>query len=70
VPELDQDRAGSAPGEFRQDVNELLRLMNRMAARPKDFKWQPHPHFGSLSDREWMRLGYLHVNHHLLQFGC
>ena len=71
VPELDQDRGvGTAPGEFRQDVEEVLRLMNRMSARPKDFAWQAHPHFGQLSELEWMRLGYLHVNHHLRQFGC
>jgi hypothetical protein len=70
VPELDQDCAGTAPSEFRQDVDELLRLMNRMTARPKDFDWQAHPHFGQLSEPEWMRLGYLHVNHHLRQFGC
>jgi Protein of unknown function (DUF1569) len=70
VPELDQNRAGTAPSEFRRDVDEVLRLMNRMAARPQDFTRQAHPHFRQLSEPEWMRLGYLHVNHHLRQFGC
>jgi len=70
VPELDQNRWGTAPGDFRRDVDEVLRLMNHMAAQPRDFTWQAHPHFGRLSDVEWMRLGYLHVNHHLRQFGC
>jgi|SRR5579864_798880 len=69
VPELDQALAGTAPVDFARDIDELLRLMDRMTARPKDFKWQTHPHFGNLSDREWMRLGYLHANHHLRQFG-
>lgn len=70
APELNQAAgAGTAASEFRQDVDELLRLMDRMAARPKDFDWQAHPHFGQLSEREWMRLGYLHANHHLRQFG-
>src|SRR5215467_3555625 len=57
VPELDQNRWGTAPGDFRRDVDEVLRLMNHMAAQPRDFTWQAHPHFGRLSDVEWMRLG-------------
>lgn len=70
VPELDQERAGTKPSEFDRDAHELLRLMTRMIARPRDFEWQAHPQFGWLSEAEWMRLGYLHVNHHLRQFGC
>jgi uncharacterized protein DUF1569 len=70
VPELDQERDGTAPSQFPRDVDDLLSLMNRMITRPRDFTWQAHPHFGSLSEVEWMRLGYLHVNHHLRQFGC
>jgi hypothetical protein len=70
VPELDQERAGTKPSEFNRDVDELLRLMTRMTTRPRDFEWQAHPQFRQLSEAEWMRLGYLHVNHHLRQFGC
>jgi len=25
--------------------------------------------FGLMPDRDWMRWGYLHMNHHLRQFG-
>ncbi|MBK9525384.1 MAG: DUF1569 domain-containing protein [Bacteroidetes bacterium] len=29
-----------------------------------------HPYFGKLSSREWGRITYLHLDHHLKQFGC
>ncbi|RSL15880.1 uncharacterized protein DUF1569 [Edaphobacter aggregans] len=28
-----------------------------------------HPIFGSMTTADWMRLGYLHADHHLRQFG-
>jgi hypothetical protein len=70
APELDQQRAGTTPGEFDRDLDELLQLMHRIVRRPKDFEWQTHPLFGDLSESDWMRLAYLHTNHHLRQFGC
>jgi hypothetical protein len=70
VPELDQNGDGTPPANFTHDVDGLLTLMDRMIALPSDFKWPAHPHFGHLSQEEWMRLAYLHVNHHLRQFGC
>jgi uncharacterized protein DUF1569 len=70
APELDQQRAGTKPGEFDRDVDELLRLIARISRHPRDFQWQPHPLFGELSESDWMRLVYLHTVHHLRQFGC
>ena len=67
--------AGSGGGRhqpigFDSDLRELQDLMDRFTRQPKDFQWQPHPHFGCMIDREWMRLAYLHVDHHLRQFGA
>ena len=70
APELDQECSGSRPGEFDRDLEEVLQLMTRMTRRPRDFEWPSHPLFGQLSESAWMRLGYLHVDHHLRQFGC
>lgn len=70
VPELDQQTGGTSPAEFDDDVRELRGLLDRLTRRPRNFQWQPHPHFGQMSDREWMRLGYLHMDHHLRQFGA
>jgi Protein of unknown function (DUF1569) len=70
VPELDQQISGTSPVEFEADRRVLLQLLDRFTRQPRDFQPQPHPHFGSLTDKEWMRLGYLHPDHHLRQFGA
>ena len=69
-PELDQQIGGTPPAEFQSDVNQLHALIARCTAQPRNFEWQPHPHFGQMSTREWMRLAYLHADHHLRQFGA
>jgi Protein of unknown function (DUF1569) len=69
APELDQELGGTPPTAFDADLHELQFLIERFASQPRDFHYQPHPHFGVLSERAWMRLGYLHADHHLRQFG-
>jgi hypothetical protein len=34
-----------------------------------EFRWPAHPIFGKMSETDWMRWAYLHVDHHLRQFG-
>lgn len=69
-PEMDQlGGGGTPPAEFEQDVQTLLATMNRFWRRPRDFQFRPHPMFKELSEGQWMRWGYLHVDHHLRQFG-
>ena len=70
APEMDQEAGGTQPIAFDSDLRELQSLMDRFTRQPRDFQWQSHPHFGRMSDREWMRLAYLHVDHHLRQFGA
>jgi hypothetical protein len=70
APELDQERGGTPPAQFEADMRELRGLLERLTRRPRDFQWQPHPHFGQMSDASWMRLAFLHANHHLRQFGA
>jgi hypothetical protein len=70
APELDQQAAGTTPVAFDADLRELQNLVDRFTRQPRDFQGQPHPHFGRMSDGEWMRLAYLHVDHHLRQFGA
>lgn len=69
MPEMDQEIGGTPPGEFASDVRELRRLLERFTRQPRDFVWRPHPLFLELADEEWMRWGYLHMDHHLRQFG-
>ena len=69
-PEVDPQRNGTQPVEFTRDRQELLQLLQRFTRQPRDFQWQEHPFFGPLTDAEWMRWGYLHMDHHLRQFGA
>jgi Protein of unknown function (DUF1569) len=71
VPELDQLTYGTPPSVFKNDVQELQELLDRFTRQPRDFSWPAtHPHFGAMSEAEWMRLAYLHMDHHLRQFGA
>ena len=69
-PELDQQAGGTPPAEFTRDMQELRSLIERFTQLPGRFSSAPHPHFGYLSETEWMRLAYLHADHHLRQFGA
>ena len=68
-PEMDQERGGTKPVEFAADLAELEVMVQRFTSTPRDFEWHPHPLFGQMSDRDWWRWGYLHMDHHLRQFG-
>ena len=70
VPECDARLGGTAPGAFESDLSDLRRLLDRFAGQPRDFEWQTHPIFGQMSDKECLRWGYLHTDHHLRQFGA
>ena len=61
VPEIDPRRDGTKPSEFARDHERL-----EAAA---EGRCGAHPFFGSLSQEEWLRWGYLHADHHLRQFG-
>jgi hypothetical protein len=70
VSEIDQVAgAGRCPSDFAVDIAEVEALLEAFAARAGSTEWPPHPIFGPLSEAAWMRWGYLHVDHHLRQFG-
>ena len=69
-PEVDQLISGTPPAEFDADLQLLLSLFERFTAQPRDFEFAPHPIFLDMTEREWMRWGYLHTDHHLRQFGA
>jgi hypothetical protein len=69
-PEMDQlGGGGTPPTTFDADVRKLLVSIDRFARQPRDFQFLPHPLFKTMSEAQWMRWGYLHVDHHLRQFG-
>jgi uncharacterized protein DUF1569 len=69
MPENDQEQGGTPPEDFRRDVDALCLMIERITAADKDFRWGHHPLFAEMSERDWMRWAYLHVDHHLRQFG-
>jgi hypothetical protein len=68
--EWDQTKGGTAPTQFEADLAELHRLFDRFTQQPRAFEWREHAIFGHMSDAEWQRLGYRHMDHHLRQFGA
>lgn len=68
-PELDQEVGGTKPGQFAADVADLESLLDLFTERPGSLGGQSHPIFGRLSEAGWLRWGYLHMDHHLRQFG-
>jgi hypothetical protein len=69
-PEIDQELGGTRPVEFAADVAQLEALLKLVAGQPRTFDWPPHPIFGRMSHAAWLRWAYLHVDHHLRQFGA
>jgi hypothetical protein len=68
MPEMEQGAGGTPPIEFERDRAGLLQLTHRCCA-PVSGAQSFHPLFGELSDFERQRWGYLHMDHHLRQFG-
>jgi len=71
TPEIEQGVGGTRPCEdFAADVSQLEALVERVTVPARTFDWRPHPIFGRMSDSAWLRWGYLHMDHHLRQFGA
>lgn len=69
-PEVDQERGGTRPVVFAADVAQAEELLQLVTAPTRHLDRQLHPVFGPMSDAAWLRLGYLHADHHLRQFGA
>ena len=69
-PEIDQQLAGTRPVDFATDLAELEALLELVTTREKRFDWPVHPIFGRMSQAAWLRWAYLHMDHHLRQFGA
>jgi hypothetical protein len=69
--EIDQlAGCGTKPVEFVIDVAQVEALLDRVTVSSARLNGAPHPFFGVLSTSEWLRWGYLHMDHHLRQFGA
>ena len=69
-PEADQELGGTPPGrDFDADVAALEAAAARFLAAGERGPRKPHYLFGPLSETQWCRWAYLHMDHHLRQFG-
>lgn len=66
-PSYDSLKDGTPPTDLKNDKDVLLKMLSNMRSMTA---LSPHPFFGKLSVREWGRITYLHLDHHLRQFGC
>ena len=69
-PEIDQTVGGTRPNDFRADVGLLETLSIQFVAEITAIDGRWHPIFGPMSRSDWLRWAYLHMNHHLRQFGA
>lgn len=69
LPELDQMTAGTPPTDFEHDRQALYHLIDNVVAQGAAYPWAHHPSFGRLDHRQWCRLAWIHLDHHLRQFG-
>jgi hypothetical protein len=66
MPEVDQGRSGTRPGEFAADLARLIAIVRRFDA--PDTRYAAHPMMGPLTREEWLVWGFRHTDHHLRQF--
>ena len=70
VPECKARAGGTKPAGMDADLNALREAFDRFTRQPRGYELQSHPIFGPMNEKEWMRWGYLHTDHHLRQFGA
>ena len=55
---------------FEEEKKKLIALVQRFyQAGSKGLTQDAHPFFGKLTSEEWDKLQYIHLDHHLRQFG-
>jgi adenylosuccinate synthase len=60
----------SSPQNFAQQQQKFIAQITDLHQRPpQNVAQNPHPIFGKLSHAQWGNLLYIHLNHHLQQFG-
>jgi Protein of unknown function (DUF1569) len=69
-PEVDQEAGGTCPTDFAADIRTVEALLEHLTTQRGSFEWPPHPIFGRMSEAAWLRWAYLHMDHHLRQFGA
>lgn len=57
--------------DFEKSKSELISMISKFAAEgPHAIKVKKHPFFGPLTNEEWDKMQWGHLDHHLKQFGA
>jgi Protein of unknown function (DUF1569) len=67
--DMNQKFFGTASSDIETEKSGITNLLNQVKSLPKDSILQPHPMYGKLNRRQWGRFMYVHLDHHLRQFG-
>jgi hypothetical protein len=70
TPELKQGIGGTRPTSFEDDKKELLGFIKEFQSNIERKPNQIHPAFGKMNSKQWARLSYIHLDHHLKQFSA
>ncbi len=68
--ELKQGEGGTPVTNINGDKEILVEKINTFVAKPATESLPVHPAFGKMNFDQWGRLIYIHLDHHLKQFGC
>jgi hypothetical protein len=63
------DLEARASYDFAAERTRLLRLLDEVSTRPLEGAWPDSYSMGPMSGKDWSRMGVLHLDHHLKQFG-
>lgn len=69
MKEVNPQKEGTKPVNFVDDRVTLVKLLDYIVNHQGDYTFQAHPMFGELSQKQWGKLIYIHLDHHLKQFG-
>lgn len=69
MPEIKQGAGGTPPKNFEKDRQELIDLINSFDRAFADNQKRKHPAFGDMNYKQWSRLGFIHLDYHIRQFG-
>lgn len=65
----DEGGLGTKPTSFANDQQLLLTAIDEFLKKPAGYVFSAHPDYGPLSRNRYGRFIYLHLDHHLRQFG-
>jgi len=65
-PTMNMDTNGTTVQDFAKEKEHLLQLLGQVLQKDS---FSPHPFFGAMDKKDWGRLIWKHLDHHLRQFG-